>query len=66
MGVMEHLNWSYIQLGLFALAIGGFQVCCISSVFLRRNWQNLKVVKSLAIHWSGSGRKRLNFVSAMR
>ncbi len=26
MGVMEHLNWGYIQLGLVALVFGGLQV----------------------------------------
>ena len=28
---MEHLNWGYIQLGLVALAFGGFQVWWIGS-----------------------------------
>jgi hypothetical protein len=32
-GVMEHLNWGYIQLGLVALVFGGLQVWWISSVF---------------------------------
>ena len=27
---MEHLNWGYLQLGLFALAFGGAQVWWIS------------------------------------
>jgi hypothetical protein len=34
---MEHLNWGYVQLGLFALAFGGLQVWWISSVFKRRD-----------------------------
>ena len=37
MGVMEHLNWGYIQLGLVALIFGGLQVWWISSVLWRRN-----------------------------
>ncbi len=37
MGVMEHLNWGYIQLGLVALVFGGLQVWWISSVLWRRN-----------------------------
>ena len=36
-GVMEHLNWGYIQLGLVALVFGGLQVWWISSVFWRRD-----------------------------
>ena len=32
-GVMEHLNWGYLQLGLFALAFGGLQIWWIGSVF---------------------------------
>lgn len=36
-GVMDHLNWGYIQLGLVALAFGGLQVWWISSVFRRRD-----------------------------
>ncbi len=35
-GVMEHLNWGYIQLGLVALVFGGLQVWWISSVFWKR------------------------------
>jgi hypothetical protein len=34
---MEHLNWGYVQLGLFALVFGGLQVWWISSVFRRRD-----------------------------
>jgi hypothetical protein len=30
-GVMDHLNWGYLQLGLFALVFGGLQVWWISS-----------------------------------
>jgi hypothetical protein len=37
MGVMDHLNWGYIQLGLAALVFGGLQVWWFSSVLLRRN-----------------------------
>jgi hypothetical protein len=37
MGVMGHLNWGYIQLGLVALVFGGLQVWWISSVLWRRN-----------------------------
>jgi hypothetical protein len=36
-GVIEHLNWGYIQLGLVALAFGGLQVWWISRVFWKRN-----------------------------
>ena len=36
-GVMEHLNTGYLQLGLVALAFGGLQVWWISSVFRRRD-----------------------------
>jgi hypothetical protein len=34
--VMEHLNWGYLQLGLFALAFGGLQVWWISSTLRKR------------------------------
>jgi hypothetical protein len=34
---MDHLNWGYVQLGLFALVFGGLQVWWISSVFRRRD-----------------------------
>ena len=33
---MEHLNWGYLQLGLFALAFGGLQVWWIGSVFKKQ------------------------------
>lgn len=33
---MEHLNWGYIQLGLFAFAFGGLQVWWISSTLSKR------------------------------
>jgi hypothetical protein len=36
-GVMEHLNWGYLQLGLVALVFGGLQVWWISSVFWKRD-----------------------------
>jgi hypothetical protein len=36
-GVMENLNWGYIQLGLVALVFGGLQVWWISSVFWKRD-----------------------------
>ncbi|QPN65223.1 hypothetical protein [Synechococcus sp. CBW1004] len=36
-GVMEHLNWGYIQLGLFALAFAGLQVWWIRSILRPRN-----------------------------
>jgi hypothetical protein len=35
--VMEHLNWGYLQLGLFALAFGGLQVWWISSTLRKRD-----------------------------
>ncbi len=35
-GVMEHLNWGYIQLGLVALVFGGLQVWWISSTLRKR------------------------------
>jgi hypothetical protein len=34
---MENLNWSYIQLGLVALAFGGLQVWWISSTLRKRD-----------------------------
>jgi hypothetical protein len=34
---VENLNWSYIQLGLIALVLGGLQVWWIGSVFWRRD-----------------------------
>ena len=36
-GVMDHLNWGYIQLGLVALVFGGLQIWWIGSVFWRRD-----------------------------
>ena len=36
-GVMEHLNWGYIQLGLVALVFGGLRVWWIGSVFWKRD-----------------------------
>ena len=36
-GVMDHVNWGYIQLDLVAPAFGGLQVWCISSIFRRRD-----------------------------
>ena len=36
-GVMENLNWGYIQLGLVALVFGGLQVWWSGSVFWRRD-----------------------------
>lgn len=36
-GVMDHLNWGYIQLGLIALAFGGLQVGWTSNLFRRRD-----------------------------
>ena len=33
---MDHLNWGYLQLGLFALAFGGLQVWWISSTLRKR------------------------------
>ena len=33
---MEHLNWGYLQLGLFAVAFGGLQAWWISSVFKKQ------------------------------
>jgi hypothetical protein len=35
-GIVEHLNWGSIQLGLVALAFGGLQVWWIGSVFRRQ------------------------------
>ena len=34
---MEHLNWGYIQLGLFAVAFAGLQVWWIGSILRPRN-----------------------------
>ena len=33
---MDHLNWGYLQLGLFATAFGGLQVWWIGSVFKKQ------------------------------
>ena len=35
--LMDHLNWGYLQLGLFAFAFGGLQVWWISSTLRKRN-----------------------------
>jgi hypothetical protein len=35
-GVMDHVNWGYIQLDLVAPAFGGLQVWWFSSIFRRR------------------------------
>ena len=40
-GVMEHLNWGYIQLGLVALVFGGLQVWWISSVLRKRDLERI-------------------------
>ena len=34
---MDHPNWGYLQLGLFALAFGGLQVWWISSTLRKRD-----------------------------
>ena len=34
---MEHLNWGYLQLGLFALAFGGLQIWWINSTLRKRD-----------------------------
>lgn len=34
---MGHLNWGYLQLGLFALAFGGLQVWWIGSTLRKRD-----------------------------
>jgi hypothetical protein len=34
--VMDHLNWGYLQLGLFALAFGGLQIWWISRTLRKR------------------------------
>ena len=34
---MDHLNWGYLQLGLFALAFGGLQVWWISRTLRKRD-----------------------------
>ena len=36
-GVMDQLNWGYIQLGLIALVFGGVQVWWIGNVFWKRD-----------------------------
>ena len=36
-GVMDHLNWGYLQLGLVALVFGGLQIWWIGTVFRRRD-----------------------------
>ena len=36
-GIMEHLNWGYIQLGLLAHVFAGLQVWWIGSVFWKRD-----------------------------
>jgi hypothetical protein len=34
---MDHLNWGYLQLGLFALGFGALQLWWIGSILRRRN-----------------------------
>ena len=36
-GVMHHLNWGYLQLGLVALVFGGLQVWWIGSTIRKRD-----------------------------
>jgi len=36
MVVMEHLNWGYLQLGVFALVFGGLQIWWIGSTPRKR------------------------------
>ena len=36
MVVMEHLNWGYLQLGVFALVFGGLQIWWIGSTLRKR------------------------------
>jgi hypothetical protein len=35
--MMDHLNWGYLQLGLFALAFGGLQVWWNCSAMRKRD-----------------------------
>jgi len=37
MVVMEHLNWGYLQLGVFALVFGGLQIWWIGSTIRKRD-----------------------------
>ena len=61
-GVMEHLNWGYIQLGLVALVFGGLQVWWISSIFRRRDLARPlsegEFRKTLERIWAKSAQKR--------
>jgi len=36
MVVMDHLNWGYLQLGVFALVFGGLQIWWIGSTIRKR------------------------------
>ncbi len=57
-GVMEHLNWGYIQLGLIALVFGGLQVWWIGSVFRKRDRARPQNGGEFRKHWgriSGAG-----------
>lgn len=56
-GVMEHLNWGYVQLGLFALVFGGLQLWWIGSTLrgrrLARPMTEQEFRRSLERIWSG-------------
>jgi len=53
--LIDHLNWGYVQLGLFALAFGGLQIWWISSTLrgrrLARPMNEQEFRKSLEKIW---------------
>jgi hypothetical protein len=61
-GVMEHLNWGYVQLGLFALVFGGLQLWWIGSTLrgrrLARPMTEREFRRSLERIWSGDQPRR--------
>jgi hypothetical protein len=61
-GFMEHLNWGYVQLGLFALVFGGLQLWWIGSILrgrrLARPMNEREFRRSLERIWSGDQKRR--------
>lgn len=61
-GVMEQLNWGYVQLGLFALVFGGLQIWWIGSTLrgrrLARPMNEREFRRSLERIWSGDPQRR--------
>ncbi len=59
---MEHLNWGYVQLGMFALAFGALQIWWISGTMrgrrLARPMREQEFRRSLEKIWSREQRSR--------